>query len=76
MEAMLVFIAVFILVLIWTQRPIQNLGVEHDDSDPPGGYSRMLILTDHRTGLQYLTTRWGGMTPRLDKDGKHISANS
>lgn len=44
----------------------------HDDSDPPGGRSGMRPLTDHRTGCQYLTVPGGGVTPRLDQDGKHI----
>lgn len=43
-----------------------------DDSDPPDGNSGMKPRTDHRTGCQYLTTSYGGITPRLDHNGKHI----
>lgn len=34
--------------------------------------SDMSIKTDYLTGCQYLTTSWGGITPRLDKNGKQV----
>lgn len=34
--------------------------------------SDMAIKTDYLTGCQYLVTFWGGITPRLDKDGKQV----
>jgi hypothetical protein len=43
-----------------------------DDTDPPGGRSQMLSLTDHRTGCQYLMASHGGLTPRLAADGSHM----
>ena len=30
------------------------------------------LKTDYGTGCQYLTTLWGSITPRLDKDGKQV----
>jgi len=32
----------------------------------------MAVLTDTRTGLQYLATSQGGITPRLDANGKQL----
>lgn len=46
--------------------------IGRDDTDPPGDRSDLKILTDHLTGCQYLTTGKGGITPRLDKDGRHM----
>ena len=41
----------------------------HDDTDPPFGHSGMDVYTDHLTGVQYLGTGFGGLTPRLNADG-------
>lgn len=46
--------------------------IGRDDTDQPGGRSDMVVLTDHQTGCQYLMGAHGGLTPRLDADGKHI----
>lgn len=44
-----------------------------DDTDNPNGQrSNMMLLTDHGTGCQYLRVIGGGITPRLDADGKQI----
>ena len=44
-----------------------------DDSDAiDGPRSNMQPLTDHLTGCQYLTTRWGGITPRMSDEGRQI----
>lgn len=43
-----------------------------DDSDPPKGRSGVAVITDHRTGLQYLKAPGGGLTPRLGIDGQQI----
>lgn len=47
-----------------------NIG--RDATDPPLGKSDMKILTDYETGCQYLAGGRGGLTPRLDANGKHI----
>lgn len=36
-----------------------------DSTDPAKGNSGLRILVDHKTGLQYLTTLAGGLTPRM-----------
>jgi len=55
----------FIQVLVWiVPEP------ERDDSDPLGGRSGMMVLTDDKTGCQYLYR--GGLTPRMDAMGKQV----
>lgn len=45
----------------------------YDDTDPPGGRSGAILITDHATGCQYLRAGWaGGITPRIDADGVHM----
>lgn len=43
-----------------------------DDSDPPGSRSGLGVFVDHRTGCHYLSRPFGGLTPRLGRDGKQI----
>lgn len=50
---------------------------ERNDTDPPDGYSGLSVLIDTKTGCQYLTAREdGGITPRLDKKGKHMCGDN
>ncbi|WP_020471552.1 DUF6440 family protein [Zavarzinella formosa] len=61
------------LILIWII--FSNLwhGSGRDDTDNPNdSRSGMMVYTDHRTGCQYLGTVFGGITPRLDRDGKPV----
>lgn len=47
--------------------------VDRDDTDPPtGARSQLDLHIDNKTGCHYLSARNGGLTPRLDADGKHI----
>jgi hypothetical protein len=49
------------------------IGVGVDDSDAgPWQRSGVSIITDHKTGLQYLSTWTGGITPRVDADGRQV----
>jgi hypothetical protein len=66
----LILIAQVALALV--NRVIASSDFERDDTDPAGGRSDMRILTDARTSCQYLMASRGGLTPRLDKDGKHM----
>lgn len=34
--------------------------------------SGMRLMTDARSGCQYLGAPWGGITPRMDRNGHHI----
>lgn len=57
------------LLLTWMTPPPPM----RDDSDAANGpISHMQPLTDHLTGCQYLTTRWGGITPRMSDEGRQI----
>lgn len=59
------------LMLLWLVQGAFSLGV--DDSDCDGWHrSGVAVVTDHRTGLQYLRSPDGGITPRLDATGKQI----
>lgn len=59
---------VVIAMLISSCRP-------HDDSDRADGKrSGMNIRTDYKTGVQYLETSRGGITPRLHPDGSLVVA--
>lgn len=52
-----------------------NGSMDYDDTDPPGGRSGLVLLTDHGTGCQYLKAPgyWNGaLSPRLGADGKPI----
>lgn len=67
MSDLAAFLAVFILLSqLWS-------GAGKDDTDSPDGKrSGLTVYTDHKTGCQYLGTILGGITPRLDKEGKPI----
>lgn len=43
-----------------------------DDTDPAGGRSGMHLRTDALTGCQYLSEPRGGITPRVDRSGRHM----
>lgn len=45
---------------------------ERDDTDGPEKRSGMALYIDYRTGCHYLGNPFGGITPRLDQDGRHM----
>ena len=49
--------------------------IGRDDSDTETERSGMRVLTDNKTGLQYLVTSGGGITPRLDSNGNQVRKN-
>lgn len=59
--------------VLWIVVLITDFG--KDDTDPPGGRSGLALKIDHGTGCQYLVASWGGITPRLDRDGKQVCTN-
>jgi hypothetical protein len=63
------FLVMYFLVVLIGKSPMGR-----DDSDPGewGQRSGITPRTDHLTGCQYLEAVSGGLTPRLDKTGKHI----
>ena len=65
--------AAFMLVLILLCNMFHGGFLSRDDTDDPSGSrSGLIVYTDHRTGCQYVGTVLGGITPRLDKDGKPV----
>jgi hypothetical protein len=68
----------FLLGIFFTAVVIGLIGMFARNSNPlddtdnklTGARSDMRILVDHGTGCQYLRSSGGGLTPRLDKDGK------
>ena len=65
-----VWICAIVLAIqfIWWAFPISR---DDTDGDTRSG---LVPRTDARTGCQYLESAGGGLTPRLDKAGKHICA--
>lgn len=55
------------LILIFQSNPL-----DATDNHVTGVRSGMQILTDHGTGCQYLRATGGGLTPRLDAQGKPV----
>jgi hypothetical protein len=43
-----------------------------DDSDGPEARSGVKVITDYKTGMQYLKAPGGGITPRMDTDGNQV----
>ncbi|MCG7348957.1 DUF6440 family protein [Sphingomonas sp. ACRSK] len=66
----LVWIGITILLALI----LSALGYGWDDTDDRGAgvHSQMALRTDHGTGCQYLETSGGGITPRLNADGKQV----
>lgn len=65
-------LALLYCVLIGVASILNMLPFWKDDTDPPKGRSDLKVYTDHRTGCQYIGTGSGGLTPRLDANGKQI----
>lgn len=42
---------------------------QRDNSDPPGGFSGMVVLTDNLTGCQYLKRFYSAPIPRMEAHG-------
>jgi hypothetical protein len=52
-------------ILLWLFMP-------YDDTDPQAGRSGLMVYTDAKTGCQYLRASGGGITPRMQGDGKQV----
>ena len=51
---------------------VSGLITPHDTCDGPDQRCGMRVLTDHKTGLQYLETPGGGLYPRMTVDGEQM----
>ena len=54
---------------------ISDMTTARDDSDSKQSRSDLRVLTDEKTGLQYLRSK-SGMTPRFDVNGKQMRVDS
>lgn len=59
-------------LVIWALFGLSGSVRGRDDTDPPGGRSGLALYTDYGTGVQYVGSPRGGLTPRLDADGHPI----
>ena len=66
------FWVVVVTACVSLMRNISGHGVDDSDSGP-WSRSGLSVRTDALTGLQYLESRSGHLTPRLGPDGKQIS---
>lgn len=68
-DFLLIMIFAALLVLMSNTKRIydRNAKGKRDDTDPKNGKSGLIILTDYKTGKQYLSTPLGGITPRLEE---------
>jgi len=74
---LIIFIAVIVVVALVANR--FRWGYDDTDNRKPGEFfgkrSGLTLYTDHLTGVQYVKGGlFGGMHPRLDKDGKPMVA--
>lgn len=60
--------ALWVVVLVWVTWLVVHRG--KDDTDNKDKRSGLILYTDHGTGVQYVGTMWGSITPRLGQDGK------
>lgn len=67
------FIVNFLILFFITTVILSVINWETDDSDVDfwnrSGFS---VHTDNKTGLQYISVPFGGITPRLNVDGTHM----
>lgn len=66
------WIFVVVLLVISVLKDWFNYGYDDTDDYENSVRSGLHLRVDHGTGCQYLETTGGGITPRLDFDGRHI----
>lgn len=66
------FVAGVVMGLLISISVIYASSSPKDSTDPVDGRSGLEIKVDALTGCQYLTTQKGGLTPRIDANGKQI----
>lgn len=68
-------VAIVVWLVVWIGVPIIknifSVGVDDTDVDA-WNRSGMRVYTDAKTGVQYLGTARGGLTVRVDKDGRPL----
>lgn len=71
-NSVLKFVALLALLVLVFNLLRYRYGWGRDDSDGPRWFQRsdMRVLTDHKTGVEYLSTQNGGLCVRVDVFGK------
>lgn len=60
-----------VIQLVWNYGPF---GRDASDGNVVGQRSGLAVKIDRETGLHYLEGQGGGLTPRLDANGKQIGS--
>ena len=65
---------VFIFLIVTILTLFLRDSTPRDSTDPMDSENRsgIVLNIDNLTGCHYLSTTFGGKTPRLDKEGNHI----
>lgn len=70
-------IVIAYLIIIWINSPYGFFrAFSRDDTDSEDEKSGLAIYTDHATGVQYVGTALGGLTVRVDADGKPMTVKT
>lgn len=64
-SVIIIFMMIFLIVNFFLLK-------DKDSTDSEKGRSGLILHIDNLTGCHYLSVPFSGITPRLDKDGKHI----
>jgi len=83
-EGMFLFLKIVVLLTllfwgVWTLSAVavaavRSLAPRDTTDDPKGARSGLRLYTDHHTGIQYVGTEGGGLTPRLSPNGVPMRA--
>jgi len=68
-------IAVIFVITYFVIGPILNyyrVGFDDSDSDELGERSNLIVYTDYKTGLQYISSTKSDLHTRLNIDGTHM----
>lgn len=68
-------VALGVLISRGVAQAIQHGGFHRDDTDGPKTRSGLVILTDHRTGVQYVSSQFG-MAVRVDANGRPVTVRA
>lgn len=66
-----IILGLFVVAVLSAPTGLKSLFVK-DDTDADNKRSGLVIYTDHKTGVQYVANMMGGMTVRVDQNGKPI----
>lgn len=74
-ELIMAILAAYLLISIATNPYGALNAFKRDDTDGKER-SGLVIYTDHKTGVQYVGNALGGLTVRVDENGKPLKSNT